>query len=76
MAGEYVSDLRIKNSVGERIRTRVDYIVWSDLLEPLQKGTFKIDRVALPVDRDYQVMIGQLRRYFYGNLTEAADLLR
>jgi RNA-directed DNA polymerase len=61
----------LKDSVVERIKTRVDYIVWSNLLEPLQKGTFKIERVTLHVDRDYQVMIGQLRRYFYGNLTEA-----
>jgi RNA-directed DNA polymerase len=65
------SSVGLKDSVVDRIKTRVDYIVWSNLLEPLQKGTFNIERVAMPVDRDYQVMIGQLRRYFYGNLTEA-----
>lgn len=61
----------LKDSVVDRIKSRVDYIVWSNLLEPLQKGTFQVERVAPPIDRDYQVMIGQLRRYFYGNLTEA-----
>lgn len=60
----------MRNSVIERVKKRLAYIIWSNLLEPLRQGAFVPARVAPSVDRDYIVMILQIRRYLYGNLTE------
>jgi len=60
----------LRASVVERLKRRIAYIVWSNLLEPLSKGGVVSARVAPSVDRDYLVMIGQLRRYLYGDLNE------
>lgn len=60
----------LRDEVVARMKSRMQYLVWSNLLESLQVGTFNMRRVANPIDRDYQVMIMQLRRYLYGNLTE------
>lgn len=60
----------IRDSAVSRIKKRISYIIWSNLLEPLQQGHYIDARVAPFVDRDYLVMIMQLRRYLYGNLTE------
>lgn len=61
----------LRPSVVKRIKKRMSYLIWTNLLEPLRKGHFVAARVAPQVDRDYVVMILQLRRYLYGNLTEA-----
>ncbi|OFT30603.1 hypothetical protein HMPREF3171_03345 [Corynebacterium sp. HMSC08F01] len=52
--------------------------VYENLLKsPLQED-FKLDRIADGTDRDYLVLTSQLRRYFYGNLSEGeiSSLLR
>ncbi|WIE80067.1 reverse transcriptase domain-containing protein [Curtobacterium sp. MCSS17_016] len=61
----------LKQPVVERMKTRVRYLIWSNLLEPLQSGTGTSDRVRPPVDRDYVVTLLQIRRYLYGNFSEA-----
>lgn len=60
-----------RDVVVDRMKRRVRYLVWANLLQPLQEGGFRPARVAPPVDRDYLVLLMQLRRYFYGNLTES-----
>ncbi|WP_175477092.1 reverse transcriptase domain-containing protein [Ruania alba] len=60
----------LRDEVVVRMKSRMQYLVWSNLLEALQAMTFNPGRVKDPIDRDYQVMIMQLRRYLYGNLTE------
>jgi RNA-directed DNA polymerase len=60
----------LRDEVIARMKARVDYLVWSNLLQAPQQGTFNPSRVKPYVDRDYQVLILQLRRYLYGNLTE------
>ena len=60
----------MRDSVAERAKKRLAYIIWSNLLEPLRSNAFVPARVAPSVDRDYVVMILQIRRYLYGNLTE------
>jgi RNA-directed DNA polymerase len=60
----------LRASVVERLKRRIAYIVWSNLLEPLIRGHIVPPRVAPSVDRDYLVMVGQLRRYLYGDLNE------
>lgn len=60
----------LRREVEARMTRRMQYLVWSNLLQALQNGTFNRSRVDKPIDRDYQVMILQLRRYLYGDLTE------
>jgi RNA-directed DNA polymerase len=60
----------LRASVVDRAKRKISYIVWSNLLEPLVSGQVIAARVAPFVDRDYLVMVMQLRRYLYGDLTE------
>lgn len=60
----------IRPSTMERIRNRISYLVYKNLLEEPKRGNFVLARFAPPVDRDYVVLIYQLRRYLYGDLSE------
>jgi hypothetical protein len=60
----------MRNSVVERVKKRIAYLVWSNLLEPLERGYYVPSRISGLIDRDYLVLIMQLRRYLYGGLTE------
>lgn len=70
--GYRVSDhgIGMRDTVVERVKRRIAYLVWSNLLEPLRQGKYVPSRTAPGVDRDYFVMILQIRRYLYGNLSE------
>ena len=61
----------LKRSVESRIKKKMSFIIWQNLLKPLQAGNFNPNRIAPNFDRDYYVMILQLRRYLYGDLSEA-----
>ncbi len=61
----------MKSSVEARIKERIGYLIWANLLQPIQQGGFASRRVAPPIDRDYVVLLGQIRRYLYGHYTEA-----
>jgi RNA-directed DNA polymerase len=62
--------VRMRDSAIERIKARVDELLYTNLLlEPL-KGTQDPDRISA-TDRDYVVFVWQLRRYLYGPLSEA-----
>jgi RNA-directed DNA polymerase len=54
-----------------RIKKRVVHIIWANLISTVQP-TFVLQpvRVAQPIDRDYRIMIMQLRRYIYGGMSE------
>ncbi|WP_181127384.1 reverse transcriptase domain-containing protein [Rathayibacter sp. AY1F9] len=60
----------LNRAVEVRIKRRLEYLVWSNLLQALQQGTFSKGRVAPPIDRDYIVLLGQIRRYLYGHYSE------
>lgn len=60
----------IRPSTLERIRNRISYLVYKNLLEEPKRGNFVASRFAPPIDRDYVVLIYQLRRYLYGDLSE------
>lgn len=60
----------MRKSVVTRIKQRLAYLIWSNLLEPLERGYFIPDRLQPGIDLDYLIMILQIRRYLYGNLTE------
>ena len=61
----------LKRSVESRIKKKMSFIIWQNLLKPLQAGNFNPNRIAPNFDRDYYVMILQLRRYLYGDHSEA-----
>jgi hypothetical protein len=59
----------MKAASARRIQSRIDQLIYNTLLmEPLA-GTQEMTRLT-DVDRDYVVLIWQLRRYLYGPLTE------
>ena len=59
------------DAVISRIHRRIEHLVWANLLQALQEGTFDPARVAPFIDRDYLVLLLQIRRYLYGNFSEA-----
>jgi RNA-directed DNA polymerase len=62
--------IRMRPSAVDRIKSRVDELLYTNLLlEPI-KGTQELSRLSA-TDRDYVVFIWQLRRYLYGPLSEA-----
>jgi RNA-directed DNA polymerase len=60
----------IRTASLKRIKQWVSYLIYSNLLQEPQRGTFLPARVAPPIDRDYVVAIFQIRRYLYGDLSE------
>lgn len=53
-----------------RIKQWLSYLVYANLIQEPQRGVLVAGRVAPSIDRDYVVMIGQIRRYLYGDLSE------
>lgn len=75
--GYNVSSSRIsmRESSISKIKSRISYLIYSNLLEAPKQTKFVESRVAHPIDRDYVVAIQQIRRYLYGDLSES-DLRR
>lgn len=57
-----------------KIKARIAYLIYQDLLQSLKKGIFNPARVTASLDLDYLVALRQIRAYLYGGLT--ADKLR
>jgi RNA-directed DNA polymerase len=49
----------------------MSYLIFSNLLQEPKRGNLPIDRLAHGIDRDYLVMLNQIRRYLYGGLRES-----
>ena len=64
--------ISIKESHVKKIKDRISYLIYSNLLEPIRKNKIIPARFAPNFDRDYLVTIGQIRRYLYGDITEAS----
>jgi RNA-directed DNA polymerase len=60
----------ITNAAIRRIKRRLAYLVYSNLLQAPLRGHIVPQRFSSPLDRDYLVMIQQIRRYLYGDLSE------
>ncbi len=61
--------ISMSDSLVSRAKGRLARLIFSNLLqEPLQ-GKVNEDRI-IDLDRDYAVLISQIRRYLYGNLRE------
>lgn len=52
-----------------RIKERISYIIYENLLQPLRRGIFNASRLSL-LDWDYVTALGQIRRYLYGGLDD------
>jgi hypothetical protein len=62
--------ISIRSSSIDRIKERVAHLIYRNLLEAPLNGIVVPSRFGPPVDRDYVVLIYQLRRYLYGDLSE------
>lgn len=62
--------ISIRSTSIEKIKRRVARLIYTNLLEAPTKGLIVPGRFAPPVDRDYVVLVWQLRRYLYGDLSE------
>jgi hypothetical protein len=59
----------IRSSTEEKIKERLSYLVYANLLQQPRRNHFHM-HLAAGIDRDYVVMIAQIRRYLYGDVTE------
>jgi RNA-directed DNA polymerase len=64
--------VRIKPAAENRLRSRVDQLIFNSLLREPILGTQNPSRLPAHVDRDYVSAIARLRRYLYGDLSEKA----
>jgi hypothetical protein len=65
-----LQNIRIRHESVRRIKRKIAQLIYANLLEAPKRGLIRSDRFAPNVDRDYVVLIYQLRRYLYGDLTE------
>lgn len=63
--------ISIRSRSVKRIKDWLSYLVFSNLLREPRSGVCLRSRILPPVDRDYVVMIFQIRRYLYGDLSES-----
>lgn len=50
---------------------RLSYLIYSNLLQEPKRGRIAAERIGADIDWDYVVMLTQIRRYLYGELTES-----
>jgi RNA-directed DNA polymerase len=55
----------------QKAKERISAIIYRNLLKPVQDGNLQSARLDGTFDRDYYVMILQLRRYLYGGMSES-----
>lgn len=66
-----VSKVGIRRQSVCRIKRRISWLIYSNLLSPLKNGLALVHSPrGLAEDRDLLVCLQQIRRYMYGNLTE------
>ena len=63
--------LSIRKSNVVKIKAHVAYLIYKNLLQEPNRGNFPSSRMLGKIDEDYPVLIYQLRRYLYGDLSEA-----
>jgi len=66
------SFLSIRSSSVKRIKRHISFLIYKNLLQEPNRGHFPSHIMLGKLDEDYPVLIYQLRRYLYGNLSEAA----
>ena len=61
--------LSLRKGSFDRIRSRVNELIYANLLREPQNGTQSVSQLT-DLDRDYVTYVWQLRRYLYGGLSE------
>lgn len=64
-----LSAISIKDARVARIKKKLSFLIYQNLLQPLNSGIFNTKRLG-PIDWDYLVALSQCRRYLYGGLTD------
>ncbi len=68
--GFSASGITIRAATVKRIKKRIAHLIYRNLIEAPTHGQVVPARFAPPIDRDYVVLVYQLRRYLYGDLSE------
>jgi RNA-directed DNA polymerase len=63
--------ISIRRETLKRTQEWLSYLIYSNLLQEPKKGRIVRDRVDGGIDRDYIIMLSQIRRYLYGELSES-----
>lgn len=63
--------ISMRKSTLEHSKSRISYLIYSNLLQEPKRGRILLSRVAYGIDHDYLIMLAQLRRYLYGELSES-----
>jgi RNA-directed DNA polymerase len=63
--------ISMRESTLKRAKDWMSYLIYSNLLQEPKRGRVSTDRLAYGIDQDYQIMVRQLRRYLYGELSES-----
>lgn len=64
------SCVSIKPALVERLKSRINNLLYFNLIKEPAARTQNDDRLTGGVDRDYTTLIWQLRRYLYGDISE------
>lgn len=64
-----ISDVRPRCKTLKRIKSRINRFIFENLLQAPLSGSQDLSRVSGGKDRDYLVLVLQLRRYLYGSLS-------
>jgi RNA-directed DNA polymerase len=65
------SIISMRESTLKRAKDWMSYLIYSNLLQEPKRGTTLITRLTYGIDHDYRIMLSQLRRYLYGELSES-----
>jgi hypothetical protein len=64
------SSISIKAILVQKLKTRINELLYFNLIREPARHTQNASRLAGGVDRDYTTFIWQLRRYLYGDISE------
>ncbi len=62
--------ISIRDNTVKRIKQHIARLIYVNLLQQPKAGRLVANRVTGDYDTDYTIMVAQLRRYLYGDLTE------
>lgn len=63
--------ISMKEKTLEGAREWMSYLIYSNLLQEPKRGIVLKARLVYGIDQDYRIMLAQLRRYLYGELSES-----
>lgn len=66
-----LSNISIKATHIERIKKKISFLIYQNLLQAPKSGLFNAARLGPDIDFDYVVAVYQVRRYLYGGLTNS-----